>query len=233
MGFFDTKKEVMLEDFCRDFYDNSILSQKVGGVDLSNVYPEQFRKSVSEVFPEFGKVDLEKLSEEIVIMRFELFALAWTHKYVNGKVALLQSAFTKRYLHEKGKDNIWAGMEAYNNAIDGGVLHMLSGLPQKAGMGGLTFNYGMRKDLTAKNIVDAQKIGIATDDSVGRENNRLWSEPMWKQKVIHWGFLATLCDRLALNSDELTQETIFRLSVLIQGLYDGAQQSWDKVKIIT
>jgi len=174
MSFF--KKKVSVEDFCRDFYDNQILNPKIGDMEVGSAFSDVVIKEVVEVDQTFNKVDKQKLANELIVIRFELFALAWTHKFISGENVVAQSAFTKKYLHEKGKDDIWSGMEPYNNMIDSVTLHWLT----SQGKINLSFNYNMREDLTAKNIEVAEKLGIENDDSIARVNHRLWSENAWK-----------------------------------------------------
>jgi len=227
MSFFSRKQEMKLEDFCRDFYDTQILNPVIGKIDAGNVFSDVVKKNIVEVYPEFSKIDSEKLNEEIKVIRFELFALAWTHKFISGKIVVAQSDFTKSYLHEKSRDDIWAGMEPYNNMIDSVTLHWLTSL----GKMNLIFNYNMREDLTKKNIEAAKELGVENDDSVARVNHRLWSENAWKQKQMLGPLVFTFCERIGVNAHELNQEAQFRLATTIKGLYDGAEQSWDKVKI--
>jgi hypothetical protein len=147
MSFFSRKQEMKLEDFCRDFYDTQILNPIIGGkIDAGNVFSDIVKKNLVEVYPEFAKIDSQKLNEEIKVIRFELFALAWTHKFVSGKIVVAQSDFTKSYLKEKDRNDIWTGMEPYNNMIDSVTLHWLTNL----GKMNLSFNYNMREDLTKK-----------------------------------------------------------------------------------
>ncbi len=110
MSFFSRKEEITLENFCRDFYDSQILNPVIGKIDAGNVFSDVVKKNVVEVYPEFAKVDSQKLNEEIKVIRFELFALAWTHKFVSGKIVVAQSDFTKSYLHEKKIETIF-GLE--------------------------------------------------------------------------------------------------------------------------
>ena len=227
MSFFSRKQEMKLEDFCRDFYDSQILNPVIGKIDAGNVFSDVVKKNVVEVYPEFAKIDSQKLNEEIKVIRFELFALAWTHKFVSGKIVVAQSDFTKSYLHEKGKNDIWAGMEPYNNMIDSVTLHWLTNL----GKMNLSFNYNMREDLTKKNIEAAKELVIENDDRIARVNHRLWSENAWKQKLMLGPLVFTFCERIGVNAHDLNQEAQFRLAATIKGLYDGAEQSWDKVKI--
>jgi hypothetical protein len=227
MGIFSRKQSVDLKDFCRDFYDTQILNPVIGEVNAGNVFSDVVKKNIVEVYPEFTKIESEKLAEEIKVLRFELFALAWTHKFVSGKVVVAQSDFTKSYLHEKGRNDIWAGMESYNNMVDSVMLHWLTNL----GKVNLSFNYNMREDLTKKNIEAAKELRIENDDRVARVNHRLWSENAWKQKLMLGPLVFTFCERTGINAHDLNQEAQFRLAAIIKGLYDGAEQSWDKVKI--
>jgi hypothetical protein len=225
MSFF--KKKVSTEDFCLDFYDNQILNPKIGKADVSSAFSDVVIKEVVEVDPTFDKIDKQKLTNELMIIRFELFALAWTHKFISGENVVTQSAFTKKYLHEKGRDDIWSGMEPYNNMIDSVTLHWLT----SQGKMNLSFNYNMREDLTAKNIEVAKKMGIENDDSISRANHRLWSENAWKQKLILGTLVFTFCEQIGIDANNLAEEAQFRLAVVIRGLYEGAQYSWKDVKI--
>ncbi len=217
-------EDVNLEDFCRDFYDNQILNPTIGGVNVGTVLPDYV---IGEIDPAFAHVDKQKLADELMALRFELFALAWTHKFVSGRVVVAQSAFTKHYLHEKGKDDIWSGMHDYNGMIASVTLNWLT----KLGKMNLIWNYSKRKELIAENIKYAQINGINIDESVDRVNNRIGSENAWKQKFMLSPLVFTFCDRLGLNPNTLNKEAGLRLAVLIHGLYEGAQQSWDKIKI--
>jgi hypothetical protein len=215
MSFFSRKQEVGLEDFCRDFYEKFI--------DAS----ETFRNSVIEAEDDFSTIDYKKFDTEIVFLRFELFALPWTHKFISGKIVVAQSAFTKSYLQEKGRNDIWNGMKHYNESIGDATLNWLSNL----GKINVVFNYNMRKDLTAKNIKDAKELGINIDDSIERVNERVWSEMAWKQRIILEYLVLIFYDRLGLNPNELNKGAGFRLAGLFRGMYEGAQQSLNKIKI--
>lgn len=227
MGIFSRKKEVNIEDFCRDFYDNQILNPIVGAVDVGTIFYDVVVKNVSEADPAFANINKQKLAEELIILRFELFALAWTHKFISGKTVIAQSVFTKHYLYEKGRKDIWDGMEDYSKAIDGATLHWLTNL----GKMNLSFNYNMRQDLSAKNIEEAKKLGVNMDDTVERVNYRLWSENAWKQKIILTVIQSVFYKNLDLNPDELNNEALFGVAAIIKGLYDGVEQSWDSIKI--
>lgn len=225
MGIFCKKKRVSIEDFCRDFYDQNILNSIIRGIDAGKVYFEAVIKNAAEVDRKFSKITTEKLASAMIPLHFELFALAWMHKFV-GKFAIAQSLFTKQYLHEKGRDDIWNGMEYYNKCVDGTTLNWLTSL----GKINLSFWYHTREDLTAKNNEEAKKTGVE-DEVVVRVNNRLCSGNAWKQKIILGGLALVLCESLGLNPKELNAEVSFRLVTAIRGLYEGVCQALEKIKI--
>lgn len=228
MSIFTKKPEVNFKDFCRNFYDNRILYPIVGKTDFGGVGPEYVKKSLTEVDSDFEKVDSLKLRNEILNLRFELFALAWLHKF-GEKSAIAQSIFTKNYLQEKGKIEIWNGMEHYNKAISHSVT---------AGLGDVNKAFWLRAraDIAEKYISDANKKGIIVDDSLGLPINRLFSEKAWKKEKTSYFLMLGLCHKLGLGYGPdyhgPKDEAQFRLMVFIIGFYDGAMQSWGKVKII-
>ncbi len=227
MSIFSRKKAINLEDFCRDFYDNQILNPVIGGVDVGSAFSDVVIREIVEVDQSFADTDKRKLTNELTIIRFELFALAWSHKFISGKNVVTQSDFTKHYLREKGRDDIWNGMEPYNKVIDGATLRWLTDL----GKINLSFNYNMRESLTAKNIEVAKELGMDINDTIERVNNRLWSENAWKQHLLAGPLVYAFCERIGINARNLNKEAKVRIAVVIRGLYEGAQQSWDKVKI--
>jgi len=229
VSFFSKKQEISLEDFCRDFYDNQVLNPKIGvGIEVSNVLPEMFKEKIVEVLPEFENISLQKIKEEITILRFELFALAWMHSF-GDKLAVDQSIFTKNYLHEKGRDDIWNGMEHYNRAISHSVTSELSKLNQ-------AYIYKMRAGLYDKYADIAEKNGMpSTGIGLGLAISRISSEKAWKKGGTPYFIMLKLCHNFSLgygkNYYGPNKEAQFRLITFIKGFYDGAKQSWDKVKI--
>ncbi|HKR81449.1 MAG TPA: hypothetical protein VJR27_00415 [Candidatus Saccharimonadales bacterium] len=214
------RKNVDAEGKSTDFYENQVLNPKIGDHNVGTAFAEVVKQQISEADEQFSKVSVKDLSGEITVLRFELFALAWTHKYVSGDMVVSQSSFTKQFLEQKGRHDIWKDMTEYNNMIDSVTLNWLSGL----GKTNLSFNYGMREDLSKKNIESAQKLGVADDDVIARVNNRLWSENAWKQKLMLEPLAYMFCDSLGIELQSLNGEAQFGIAATIKGLYDGARQ---------
>jgi len=242
MSFFDKKQEVGLEDFCRNFYDkfiiNPTLTTKKGEkIDVAPIMYETFRNSVIEADNCFANIGSQKFDLEMMLLRFELFALAWLHKF-GVKLAVTQSIFTKDYLHEKGRDDIWDAMGHYTKATS----HATTVEKNKTEKGkiDLAHIYKMRMDSADEAYDWAEKAGYDIKDvqfigSINTSLNRLGSENAWKKGVTAYFLILALCHRFGLSygTDYLgpNKKAQLRLEVIIRGFYKGAQQSWDKVKI--
>jgi len=235
MSFFSKKQEVNLEDFCRDFYESQILNPKIGevGIDAMSVYAKQIKKSVTEIDSVFVDVDLQKLTYELTVIRFELFALAWLHEFPDKLFS--QSVFTYEYLHEKGRDDIWEGMEKYNVAIADSIT---TGLSESETL----YISRDRMDLFDRQIENAKKNGLDLDSNnsvfgkcIARTINRQFFNKAWKNGHTIYFLMLALCHQLGLGYGPSytgpNKEAQFRLGATVRGFYDGAEQSMDNVKI--
>jgi hypothetical protein len=226
MSLFSSKKEVNLEGFCRDYYEITIFDLSIHGIDIGESYFDNVKKSFLETEQIISNLTSKNLASEITPLWFELFALAWMHKFP-GKFDINQSVFTKSFLHEKQRDDIWADMAVYNNAIDGATLDWLFNL------GTINSNFWLRtrQELSAANIQEAKKMKFNIDECVSRVNNRLCSENAWHEEYIPKVLIRVLCEKLSLNPDEPNQESISHLSEIISKFYDGALKSMSEIKI--
>ncbi len=225
MSLFRKKQEVNLEDFCRDFYEKYILNPMIGSIDAGTAASDSAKNLVAEVDQNFANVDSKTFAAEVVILRFELFALAWLHEF-GDRLAVVQSDFTKDYLHEKKREDIWDDMESYNQAI-----------ARSSTLGRTTEKMADRVYLDVVNRKRMDLFGKFCEEgydptSIARPLNRLFTEDAWKRKVTVGLLMFALCDRLGLGSDfEPNEEAQFRFIVIINGFYDGARESLKNIKI--
>jgi hypothetical protein len=226
MSIFKLKKEVNLESFCRDYYEITIMDLSIHGIDIGESYFDNVKSSLLETEEIISNITSNTLASEITPLWFELFALAWMHKFP-GKFDLNQSVFTKRYLHEKQRDDIWANMEVYNNAVDGATLDWLFNL------GTVNSNFWLRarEELAASNIREAKKMNFKIDESIHRVNKRLCSENAWNEKYILNILIRLLIEKLNIIPVESNQESIDHFSEIINKFYDGALKSMEEIKI--
>lgn len=224
MSIFSRKYKVEPEDFCRFIYDNLGLNSSNDDNSVDSILINHLEQKIDATL---SNSDKQKAISELRALQFELFALAWTHKFVFDVTVIKQSVFTKKYLFEKGMDNIWDKMNDYNDMIGAATLDWLSNVAKI----NLSFNYNMRKDLISKNIESAEKIGFVIDDSINRINNRLWSENAWRQKYIHKILVPQFGKKLNINQKDLNREDVIHLSEIISGSYSGSQKSLKTIKI--
>jgi hypothetical protein len=221
---FSRKQDVVLEDFCHDFYEKNILNPVIEGVDAGAVFYDTARRAVVEADPDFVRIGVEKFAAEMTLLRFEMFALAWLHKF-GDKLAVAQSAFTKIYLHEKKRNDIWNDSEPYNQAI---ARSSTAGYTPETASGRAYL--GSRNQKLADLFGEYHKQGFEPE-SVARALNRLFTDVAWRRDVTANFLTFTLSDRLGFKPDEPNKEAQFRLTAMIHGFYDGARQSLDKVRI--
>jgi len=225
MSFLSKKQEVDLQDFCRDFYEKNILNPVVGGVDGGAIHFDTVRKTVVEADQNFADISSQKLATEMIPLRFELFALAWLHQF-GDKSAVAQSVFTKHYLQERKRDDIWDASESYNQAIARSVTFGKTS-ETASGRAHIVFTTKMRVDLFrhfCKEGHDAK--------CIVRALNRLFADEAWERGITAGLLMFALCDRLGFNSNfRPTEEAQFRLTAIIRGLYDGVKQSLNNIKV--
>jgi hypothetical protein len=215
------KPTVRLNRFCRDFYNETIFHPIIGGTNVSAVYFDKAREAVIEAGPSFASVDPESFESEIKILRFEVFGEAWVHE-LGDELMVPQTAFTKRYLEQEGRLDIWRAMEPYNQAI---VLSSLwRGADSEVGRASFAFQEGLRKDAIGKWHRQGFSLDVAT-----RASNRLCPEGNWIDGRTPGFLMLALCDRV--GCDVNNEEAQFRLTAVIWGLYDGAREAIREVEI--
>jgi len=225
MGLFSKKQKVDLEEFCRIYYNDVILNPKE---DITKEYPEIFKKEIVEAIPEFESVSLEKIKEEIKVLTFELFALAWIHNFGEG-LAIKQSIFTKKYLYEKGRNDIWEGMEFYNGAISHSIVVKLSELNK-------AYLIKKKTDLFDKYYATYKDNNeTPVEDSLGLAINRISSEEVWKKRIAPYFLMLALCSKFGLGSGKEyrgpNENAQSRFISAIMGIYSGINKYFDNVEI--
>lgn len=214
-----------LEDFCSDYYEHNYLNPVIGEIDVSNVFYETTKNSIVEVDSTFASIDLKKFTSEIILLQFELFALAWLHKF-GDKLAIAQSVFTKNYLDEKKRADIWENSEDYNQAI------ARSSTAGKTSKNAFDRVYLARVNTTRMNLFDQFHKEGYDIECVARALNRLFTDEAWKKDITTHFLMFALCKRLGFNEDEPNKEAQQCLIFAIRMIYDGVRQSLSKIEII-
>ena len=223
MSFFSKKQKVNLAEFTKEFYDKNFLVPIIAGIDMSDSYNELILKNIKEVDKNSISISPINLKIEILSLRFELFSLAWFHQF-GDKSAVANSIFTKQYLVDKGKEDLWDKAESYNQAIAASATHGCTSATTSGRMR-LMFVNKTRMDLFNKYYnenIDAK--------CMARALNRYGTEENWKRLSITLGYIViAFCKNL---SCDLNDEAQFQLVAVLKGFYDGSKKNLENIKIV-
>lgn len=229
MGLFSRKPPVSAEEFCREFYESQVFNPRVAGEDIGQVFWQTVFNSVVEADESFKKIEPPKFQEEMTVLRMELFGLAWMHKFKREEFTIAQSIFTKRYLEEEGRSEIWDAMGEYNQAIAQSATMTESGKQMDAERIAKVnlARANMFYKWAAANIGDPS---APTEEEkmlancVVRVANRIGTDVRRSDCILVKRLTARLADRLGCGVN-LNFEALFRLGAVVFGLYAGAEEA--------
>ena len=126
MGLLKSKPKISVEDCCRGFYDSQIFKTKMlesVGMDCWSYYLAQSKDLIAEDDQAFSVVDSDSFWHEMTALRMAVFGLecALKVKHKTGLIAR-QVFFTKCYLEDIRRQDIWDTLLGYNDVIDHSVF---------------------------------------------------------------------------------------------------------------
>ena len=71
---------------------NIFYTKQIRGLILINIHTDFVKKYITKAGNVFTNIDSDKLKNEHTILLFEIFALAWVHKF-GDKLAITQCCF--------------------------------------------------------------------------------------------------------------------------------------------
>ncbi|MBM3143186.1 MAG: zinc ribbon domain-containing protein [Chloroflexi bacterium] len=227
MGLLGYKSKSSIEGFCRQFYDSQIFNPIVGGINLTENYYETVFKTIAEVDHSFVRVDRTLFCREMTALRLELFCFAWGQKFKKDELAIPQIVFTKRYLEQTGRGNIWDDMAKYNHVIARSATLTASGeqVGGRIGRGWVADVNKMRMDLFSKWVdtgVDPQ--------CVAHRGNHVGADIKRADCIAVKLLAANLAERLRCDVN-LTTEATLRLGAVTYGFYNGALEALKNVRL--
>ena len=116
MGLFSSKPVVLMEDFCKLYYDSQMFYSGCPIEGSQNILDASF-KLLTEADASFLKIKSDLFESEMIAMHLELFGLAFLRRFPSSDKAVKQSIFTRQYLMGKNKFEIWEAMGAYSKII--------------------------------------------------------------------------------------------------------------------
>ena len=221
MAFFSRKAKVSVADFSRDLYDRYVFGPDPTGGDFASIYAETIHRLIAEADCSFTSVALPRLTEECLALRLEMIATAWTHAS-KPEVALAASEFTKQYLSDIGRSDLWDAMSDYNQAVAESTIHGAD--PNRAtGRAKITF-----VNVSRANLFDELVATAGDPVCVARVANRLGSKASWKTGITQVLLAFRMTRRLGIEGSDQIWE---RLGAIAFGYYRGAKEAVDGVKL--
>jgi hypothetical protein len=191
--------------------------------DLHTVYCATVQTMVVEEEPTFMPVGVSDLASELLALRMEVMAAAWTHR-LREKLAVAQSEFTKSYLAQTGRESLWDQMGAYNKIVARAATH---GLDPQSPMG--------RARIVSANLYRADSFDAWAKtgrdmEAAARVINRLLTDTSrWRTGLVQHLLAIELLQRLHFAG---TDETRTKLAAVAEGFYRGAAEAMEGVKLV-
>ena len=230
----EIRPEFRVEECCKQFYDENMFSENAVDTDVGSGLLDDYFKSITEVDQSFLSVDKELFRDEMTALRMVLFAFALgcSKKFNEDKFLIPASFFTRSYLKEKGRLDIFDIMPSYNKAIARSAI-MDANLQKYSGKTGnaLIISVNDLRSRMALKWADIyvgdraiplqeQKTKVSCINMVA---NRLGADIEREDGVVVKSLCAELATRLR-DGENLNSEAMSQLSAIIFGFYRGAEE---------
>ena len=227
MGLFKSKPKISIEECCKQFYDSQIFHAIIDGTDFWSIFLDTISEHVVEADQSFSLVDRSVLQREMTALRIELFGLAWLHKFKQQESHIPQSFFTKHYLEENGRLDIWDIMGEYNQIIAQSAKVTKNGEPLNA-RSQTWINWLRAKIFNewAETIIGDRALTKEDEEDakcVARVANRIGADIRRADCIAVKLLSARVADRLGYDIN-LNLEALLRLGAAIFGFYNGAEE---------
>jgi len=239
-----SKRKLTTEDICKEYYESQIF-RPTGNDEVS---PSGFFANASicleAIDASFKGIDFDTFLKEMITVNIELFGLAWlNHNYELNKAMPESSipeeiAFTKQYLQDTGRGDIWERMSLYNDEIlktiaeetviseSWGCLRDISVAIREEDQEEIAEKWLMEK---IRNLTDL--FGKYSTDSECRDRlvTRFLYIPCGINRItaLSQKFSLKLSERLGCD---LKKAGLFTLQRIVVGLYDNAVNYLDAVQ---
>jgi len=235
----EIRPEFRIGECCRQFYDKNIFDGTTVGTDVWSGLLDTYLKSIAEVDQSFLAVDKELFRNEMTALRMVLFAFALgcSEKFNKDEFTLPASFFTRNYLKEKGRLDVFDIMSAYNRAIARSAI-MDANLQKYSGKTGeaLIIRVNDLRSRMALKWADTyvgdrviplkeQKNKVSCINMVA---NRLGADIEREDGVVVKSLCAELATRLR-DGENWNSEAMSKLSAILFDFYRGAEEYLESV----
>ncbi len=234
MGLLSRKPKVAIEEYCRQFYDFSVFHPIIANRDLNKAWWITVFDSMVEADQSFVTIDQDVFIREMTAIRLELFGVAWGYRFKQDKFTIRQSIFTRHYLEENQKLEIWDIAGEYNQAVAQSATMTESGEQMDAWRVAKAnkaradmFDRWADANIGDPSPTEEEKI-IGT--CVARVANRIGADIRRNDCILAKLLAARLADRLGCSTN-LNAGALFKLGAVIFGLYKGADEAMKNVSL--
>jgi hypothetical protein len=230
----EIRPEFRVEDCCRQFYDKNIFGENTVGTEVWSGLLDNYFKSITEVDQSFLSANKELFRDEMTALRIVLFefALGCSKKFNGDEFTLPASFFTRSYLKEKGRLDIFDIMPAYNKAIARSAI-MDANLQKYSGKTGNALIIRVN-DLRSRMALKWAEIYVGDRaiplqeqknkiSCINMVANRIGADIEREDGVVVKSLCAELATRLR-DGENLNYEAMSQLSAIIFGFYRGAEE---------
>lgn len=218
---FSRKKAVPLDEFCFHYLDKQIVNPVISGVDAGKTYTEVIHKQIGREDPSFLSVGIVPLHAQFLVVRVEIFALAWVHEF-GFDLAGPASAFIRDYLGIVHRASLWEDGEPYNQAAARSAL--IHGTTTERGR-----QFSQALDVKRLKLFEKFVNSGVEAKAAARVANRVGTDAGWKAGLTPGYLMLTLCEKLGFSPNEKVQEL---LVYILRGFYDGVRNEMREVKIL-
>lgn len=223
MGLFDRKQKMAVQQWCNEFYSNSVFAPSIRSTDPWEMFCSTVRDQVAQLDPAVLGIDDQKLSDQLLALRLEVVGIAWMIR-LKDDFSPKQSEYTQSYLASHKLGQYWEMMEPYNQAVAKAAISG-SDSSTATGLAHITFINSMRMQLFKKWIST-----VSDPKHAARAANRFGTDVSWKSQKTHIYLSFALTRQLQC---EINDEARGSLIAVIEGFFNGASEELDRVKIVS
>lgn len=217
MGVFSRKPKSDVGTAIQGYYDAQLFHpQPIAGFDPAAVYMVHSYEAIAKADPGFTAVSLEQFTDEVLVVRVEIFQTAWSHHFkAKTPYVVAESVATSAYLMREGRQDIQERMLTYNHAVAAGSVMLNVSSSEKLSRGSSAFVDSFRaslfKEWRAKGL-DGSQAAMAA--------NRVMTDVNFdKQGPARLAF--AFAQRLGV---QLNDEAAFACAAVLYGFYAGARE---------
>jgi len=221
LDFFKKKLKIDCDSLSLKFFEENLFQRINISSNISLPNFEAIKQRIEETDRTFANVSNQDYMNEIIAVRFEIFALAWFRTF-GEKNAIRNSVFSKAFLMKEDRKDIWENSINYNKAVADAAIYSKSSM-HSIERGHLSFVNRMRVSLFNDYIDKGYD-----SECVARVINRYFKEVASHKGITYQLLINTFCSRL---NCELNEQAKLQMISSFRGYYNEAVQYLSTFKI--